>query len=89
MGQCRSISLAYVTMNAPHFADFVIETRTPIVEEGKELCELYHYSEVKSLPAKNTLHCIGDLPPTWFPGGYQTCRGNLPVNRLRNATWVS
>jgi len=60
----ESISLAYIAINAPHFADFVIETRTPIVEEGKTLCETYHYSELKSFPAKNALYCIGDLSPT-------------------------
>ena len=57
----ESISLAYVAINAPHFADFVRETRTPIAEADKTLCEVYHYSDVKSLPAKNTLFCVGNV----------------------------
>ena len=49
-----------MAINSPDFADFVRETRTPIAEAGKTLCEVYHYSDVKSLPAKNTLFCVGD-----------------------------
>ena len=40
---------------------FWVESRTRIIEEGRELCEVYHYSEVKSFPAKNTLFCVGKL----------------------------
>ena len=50
-----SLSLAFVAFNAPHFADFVIEQPTPVVENEKELCKIYHYSNPISLPAENQL----------------------------------
>ncbi len=53
------LRLAFVAFNAPHFADFVIEQPTPVVEEGSELCQIYHYSNPISLPAKNTVLSIG------------------------------
>jgi hypothetical protein len=57
----ESLSLAYVAVNASHFADFIIETRTPISVDGKHVCDVYHYSETRSLSATNTLFCIGDI----------------------------
>jgi len=53
------LSLAFVAFNAPHFADFVIEQPTPVVEDGNELCKIHHYSNPISLPAKNTLLAVG------------------------------
>lgn len=50
-----SISLAFVAFNVPHFADFVIEQPTPVVEDGQERCRIHHFSNPISLPAKNTL----------------------------------
>jgi hypothetical protein len=49
------LSLAFVAFNAPNFADFVIEQPTAVVEKGQEKCQIYHYSNPISLPAKNTL----------------------------------
>ena len=54
-----SLSLAFVAFNAPHFADFIIEQPTPVIEDEKELCKIYHYSSPFSLPAKNTLLGVG------------------------------
>ena len=59
--QIETFSLAYVAFNAPNFADFVIERPTPIVENGVEVTQVYHYSEIRSLEAKNTVFCIGEL----------------------------
>ena len=59
--QIETFSLAYVAFNAPHFADFVIEKPTPIIEDGVEVAQVYHYSEIVSLEAKNTVFCIGEL----------------------------
>ena len=59
--QIETFSLAYVAFNAPHFADFVIEQPTPIIEDGVEVTQVYHYSEIRSLEAKNTVFCIGEL----------------------------
>jgi hypothetical protein len=59
--QIEGFSLAYVAFNAPHFADFVIEQPTPIVEDGKKITWVYHYSGIQSLEARNTVFCIGEL----------------------------
>ena len=47
------LSLAFVAFNAPHFADFVVEQPTAVMEDGQEKYQLYHYSSPFSLPAKN------------------------------------
>ena len=39
--------------------DFVTEQPTPVIEEDKELCQIHHYSNPISLPAKNTLLAVG------------------------------
>jgi len=54
----NSISLAFIAFNAPHFADFVIEDETSIVENGKETARVHHYSKRLSLPADNRLFAI-------------------------------
>jgi len=59
--QIEALSLAYVAFNVPHFADFVIEQPTPIIENGKEVAWVYHYSGIRSLEAKNVVLCIGEL----------------------------
>jgi len=51
----KGLSLAFVAFNAPHFADFVIEQPTPVMEDKKELCKIYHYSNPISFPAENHL----------------------------------
>ena len=37
MSDC--LSVAFVVFNAPHFADFIIEQPTPVVEDGQEKCQ--------------------------------------------------
>jgi hypothetical protein len=54
------LRLAFVAFNAPHFADFVIEQPTPVIENEKEVCQVYHYSRPISLPAANRLLAIED-----------------------------
>ena len=60
--QIDCLQLAFVAFNAPHFADFIVEQPTPIVDGGKELCQIYHYSQPFSLEAKNVLLALGSLP---------------------------
>ena len=57
----EALRMAFVAFNAPGFADFVIEQPTPIVQEGREVCQVYHYSGIVSLPARNTVFVVGDL----------------------------
>jgi len=56
-----SLSLAYVAFHSPDWAEFIIEAPTPIVAGGQPVAEVYHYSRVVRLPARNRLFCIGDL----------------------------
>ena len=53
-----ALSLAFVAFNAPHFADFVIEDETPILQDDQELTRVHHYSRILSLPAKNRIFAI-------------------------------
>jgi hypothetical protein len=55
-----SLRLAFVAFNTPHFADFVIEQPTKVIEEQQEKCQIHHYSGPISLKAKNTLLAVGD-----------------------------
>lgn len=55
------LSVAFVVFNAPHFADFIIEQPTPVVEDGKEKCKMYHFSAPFSLPAKNVVLALGKM----------------------------
>jgi hypothetical protein len=45
--------LAFAVFNTPHFCDFVMEQPTPILRDGQEVCQVYHYSNPVSFPAKN------------------------------------
>lgn len=53
-----ALRLAFIAFNAPDFADFVVEAPTPIVEEGAERTQIYHYSQISSQPAKNRLFAL-------------------------------
>lgn len=48
-----SVRLAFAVFNATHFCDFVIEQPTPVLRDEQEVCEVYHYSNPVSFPAKN------------------------------------
>ena len=54
------LSLAFVAFNIADCANFVIESPTPIMADGRETCRVYHYSKLVSLPAENRLYCVGD-----------------------------
>ncbi len=53
------LRLAFIAFNADHFADFVVEQPTAVVEDGEELCKVYHYGKPFSLPAKNLVLAAG------------------------------
>jgi hypothetical protein len=55
------LSVAFVVFNAPHFADFIIEQPTAVMEAGKEKCRVYHFSAPFSLPAKNAVLALGEM----------------------------
>ncbi|MBI4586250.1 MAG: hypothetical protein HY717_19750 [Planctomycetes bacterium] len=55
------LNLAFIAFNAPDFANFVVEQPAPVVEDGKEVCKIHHYSGPLSLPAKNVILAVGKL----------------------------
>ena len=59
--QIDCLSLAFIAFNAPHFADFIIEQPTAVVEDEQEKCRVYHFSSPFSLPATNLVLAL-DLP---------------------------
>ncbi len=55
------LDLAYIAFNKSHFADFIIETETPIIEEGKEVATVYHYSGIVSMTTENKVFALGNV----------------------------
>ena len=51
------LALAFVAFNAPDFADFVIEVPTT-VDPGHPDLQIYHFSKIVSLPARNRLFAV-------------------------------
>jgi hypothetical protein len=58
--QIECLKLAFVAFNAPHFADFVVEQPASVMEDGREKCQIHHYSRPFSKSAKNTLLAVED-----------------------------
>lgn len=59
--QIDCLSLAFIAFNKPHFADFVIESPTPIIEGGNDVATVYHYSKIVSMTAENTIFALGKI----------------------------
>ena len=57
--QIKSLSLAFIAFNKPHFADFVIEAPTVIKEGGKDVTTVYHYSKLATVKVNNTIFALG------------------------------
>jgi len=57
----KSLSLAFIAFNKPHFADFVIEAPTPIMNGDKEVGIVYHYSKRLTLQVKNRIFGLGKV----------------------------
>jgi hypothetical protein len=55
------MELAYVAHNRPDEAYFVVQRPTPIVVDEAEVCHVCHYSDIRRLPAKNTLMSVTTL----------------------------
>lgn len=53
------LNLAYIAFNKPHFAEFIIEAETPIIEEGKEVSTVYHYSRILPMTVENKIFALG------------------------------
>ena len=59
--QIDCLNLAFIAFNTSHFADFVIEAPTPVLDGEKELANVYHYSKILSLTAKNRIFALGKI----------------------------
>lgn len=59
--QISSLSLAFIAFNTPDFADFVIEAPTPIIQNGKEITRVHHYSELRTHQSVNRVLALGKL----------------------------
>ncbi len=57
--QIDCLRLAFIAFNAPHFADFVVEQPTPVVVDGEEKTQIYHFSNPFSVPARNRVLALG------------------------------
>lgn len=57
--QIKSMGLAFIAFNKPHFADFVIEVPTQIKNGDKKGGTVYHYSKIVSLQVKNKIFGLG------------------------------
>lgn len=59
--QIDCLSLAFIAFNQDHFADFVIEAPTSILESDKEVATVYHYSKIATIKVKNRIFAIGKV----------------------------
>ncbi len=53
-----SVRLAFAAFNVPDSCDFVIEQPTPVLRDEQQVCEVYHYSNPVTLPAKNRILAV-------------------------------
>jgi len=51
---------AFVAWNTPDRAEFVLQRPTPILQEGRELCRVLHYSEIRVMTVANTILAVGE-----------------------------
>ena len=51
----QTMQLAYIAFNAPDWADFVLDQRTPLLSDGQEVAATHHYSGIVHLESHNIL----------------------------------
>jgi hypothetical protein len=49
------MKLAFIAYNCFDRAEFLLQQPTPILRDGRELCRVLHYSEIRELPAKSRI----------------------------------
>ena len=59
--QIDCLSLAFIAFNQDHFADFVIEAPTSILEGDKEVATVYHYSKMTTIQVQNRIFALGKV----------------------------
>lgn len=54
-----TLALAYVAFNVEHFAEFILEAKTPIGRQTDDASlQVYHYSHIVTLPTHNELFAV-------------------------------
>jgi len=56
--QIDCLSLAFIAFNKSHFADFLIEAPTSVMEGDKEVATVYHYSKITTMNVKNRIFAL-------------------------------
>lgn len=51
------LSMAHIAYNTFDRAEFILRKPTPVVRDGKEVCSILHYSEVRVHQARHTFFC--------------------------------
>jgi hypothetical protein len=44
---------AFIAWNAPDRAEFILQRPTPVLRDGREVCRVLHYSEIRVFPVTN------------------------------------
>lgn len=50
-------SVAFVCYNAFDIAEFILRKPTPVMDDGRELCKVVTYSDIRRVPAQNNIYC--------------------------------
>jgi hypothetical protein len=53
--------VAHIAYNTFDRAEFIIRRPTPVIAEGRPVCSVHHYSEVRVCEARHTLLGAGTL----------------------------
>lgn len=57
----EKFSFGHVCYNTFDRAEFVVRQPTPVVIDGKDVCQVMHYGRIVAMPAKNEIFCVGKL----------------------------
>jgi hypothetical protein len=55
------LSLAFICYNTYDNGEFVLRQPTPVMVDGKEVCQVMHYSRIVPMTAKHEIFCAGKL----------------------------
>jgi hypothetical protein len=58
----EQLKLAFVAYNRLDAAEFILQQPTPVLRDGRELCRVLHYSDIRELPAQNMLLALDAAP---------------------------
>ncbi len=59
--EIERFSVAFICYNTSDVAEFVLRVPTPVMRGAEEVASVIEYSDVRRLPVRNTLYCVGHL----------------------------